>query len=410
MKTSVSVVIPTRNAGPEFRQLLERVTAQEGSYHPEIVIVDSGSSDGTPEVARHYGATVIAIPPGTFNHGLTRNLGIEHSHGEICVLLVQDAMPISDHWLEALVGHFDSDPLICGVTTRQVPRPETDIVTRWEVVQHNNCLGTRVKIRSISDWNAFERLPLQDRFFACNFDNVCSAVRRLTWRTHPFRSLPFAEDLEWAVRVLRAGNKIVYEPAAVVMHSHLRSAAYHLRRHYVSAKLVPDILQCPIQSTFATNDKDFFSAVNVLIQESCSFLLLVDQVDQSIDPEEWRRWVRYVEDKSLDHAGGAGSAKHSACSYARQIGRWLPLPQRFRSILPWSDNRQNPMRAHFFFLMSEIVQELPGLDAAALRHMIVHCLGRSLGHFLGGYYLWAAHRCQVSPELRDIDHCLGVGV
>src|SRR5437879_3009558 len=123
MKPSISIVVPTRNAGREFSQLLERLRTQKGSHNPEIVVVDSGSSDGTTDVARHFGAAVVEIPAATFNHGLTRNLGIQHAQGEICVLLVQDALPISDQWLEALVHHFDTDPLICGVTTRQVPRP-----------------------------------------------------------------------------------------------------------------------------------------------------------------------------------------------------------------------------------------------------------------------------------------------
>ena len=109
MKPTVSIVVLTRNAGPEFCQLLERVTTQR-DRRPEIVVVDSGSSDGTPDLARRFGAKVIDIPAASFNHGQTRNLGIQHSQGEICVLLVQDALPVDDQWLENLTGHFHGDP------------------------------------------------------------------------------------------------------------------------------------------------------------------------------------------------------------------------------------------------------------------------------------------------------------
>jgi rhamnosyltransferase len=57
--------------------------------------VDSGSSDGTADVARRFGAKVVEVAATSFNHGLTRNLGIQHSCGEICVQLVQDALPVT---------------------------------------------------------------------------------------------------------------------------------------------------------------------------------------------------------------------------------------------------------------------------------------------------------------------------
>jgi rhamnosyltransferase len=413
MKPSVSIVVPTRNGGPEFRQLLERVTKQKGSYDPEIVVVDSGSSDGTSEVARHFGATVIDVPPGTFNHGLTRNLGIQHSKGEICVLLVQDALPVSDRWLEALVHPFDHDPLICGVTTRQVPRPGTDIVANWEVVQHNKLLGESVKIRSIPDWSTFERLSLQDRFLVCNFDNVCSAIRRSTWKTHPFRSLLFAEDLDWAVRILRAGNKIAYEPAAVVLHSHVRPAIYHLRRYYISAKVVPEILQCSIPGTFSCSDDEFFAAVNYMIQEVFSFWLLIDQLGGYISQETWLEWVRLADRASIAQPmAGARNVTpfESICRDALQGWPRRKLAKPTRSDINPAPMRDNPMRSHFSFLLSEVVHGIPELNADGLRHLLVHCLARSVGHFLGGHYLWSSRRGQVSPALRALDSVLCVGV
>jgi rhamnosyltransferase len=416
MRPTVSIIVPARNAGPELGQLLERVSAQKCSHRPEIMVIDSGSSDGTPDVARRFGANVVEIPTASFNHGLTRNLGIQHSQGEICVLLVQDALPIADHWLEALIQHFDGDPLICGVTTRQIPRPETDIVAQWEVVYHNNYLGSEVKIRSIPDWSEFERLPMQDRLFMCNFDNVCSAIRRSAWETHPFRSLPFAEDLDWAVRVLRAGNKIVYEPAAAVIHSHVRPAIYHLRRQYISAKVVPAILQCPIPSTFSSNDEQFFAAVNDLIQEAFSFSLLLDQLDSSITYTDWQQWVKCAERVGLADGRGARTIRDLTYAYTGKLGSWLPLPEKFKSSLRFrvrstlTGMRENPMRAHFFFLLSEVTQDVPELNAAALHHVIVHCLARTLGGFMGSYYLWLDRWGQVSPQLQVLDDSLCVGV
>jgi glycosyltransferase involved in cell wall biosynthesis len=385
------------------------VTTQKGFGHLEIVVIDSGSVDGTAETARRFGASVMEIPPATFNHGLTRNLGIRHSRGEICVLLVQDALPVADDWLQALTSHFESNPLICGVTTRQVPRPGTDIVTQWEVTQHNDYLGTEAKIRSIPDWHAFERLSMQERFFVCNFDNVCSAVRRSTWEIHPFRALPFAEDLDWGVRVLRAGNSIVYEPAASVVHSHIRPAIYHLRRHYVSAKVVPKILECPIRNPAATNETELFSETNALLEEACSFLLLVSQLDRRVSRVEWLQWVKYCQSAGLKPSAEARHARHIARAYARRIWRRLPLPRSIKSRL-LTAIRHQPMRAHFLFLLSRVTRSVPELSQSELCQIIVHCLARTTGAFLGSYYLWSEQQDQVSPELRTLDRSLCIGV
>jgi rhamnosyltransferase len=413
MTHTVSIILPTRNAGEEFRDLLERVRTQKGFHDVEIVVVDSQSSDATPEIALQYGAKVVEICASSFNHGLTRNLGIQEAHGDICVLLVQDALPVHDCWLRSLVNPFEQDPSICGVTTAQIPRPQCDIVGRWEIQHHNSYLGQEFATRSIPDWDSFRRLSLQERFFACNFDNVCSAIRRSAWEEYPFRPLAFAEDLDWGVRILRAGKKIVYEPAAVVLHSHVRPAIYHLRRQYISAKLVPEILDAPVPGIFSSEDGEVFAAADYLIQEVFSLLLLIDQFQGSIQPRLWCEWIKSAERSNIIETSANGN--HLGSKYVRIFGDWLCRSPKQKSsltvknVLPVAI-RVNPMRVHFFFLLSAVPQDVPALDAAALRHLLVHCLARVLGHFLGSYYLWAARRNRLSSDLQSIDRALSIGV
>ena len=201
----------------------------------------------------------------------------------------------------------------------------------------------------------------------------------------------------------------MYEPEAVVMHSHIRPAIYHLRRHYVSAKVVPVILECPAPGVFSTNDDEMFSAVNVLLQDAFTFFLLVDQLDHCISRAQWHGWVRHVQTAGFGHANAAPNLRRFSENCFHKLTSWMPLPGRFKLALKWT-SLHNPMRAHFLFLLSEIVQDVPELDAAALRYLVVHCLARSVGHFLGGYYLWSDRLGQVSPELKALDHCLRVGV
>jgi glycosyltransferase involved in cell wall biosynthesis len=67
LTTKVSVVIPTLNASPEFEELLEKASVQEGDFEHEVIVVDSGSTDGTVKLARRYGARVhqIRVPVKT---------------------------------------------------------------------------------------------------------------------------------------------------------------------------------------------------------------------------------------------------------------------------------------------------------------------------------------------------------
>jgi len=53
-----------------------------------------------------FGARLFPIPPETFNHGATRNLGLQNALGKTCVMLVQDAVPVGRTWLEDLVAPF----------------------------------------------------------------------------------------------------------------------------------------------------------------------------------------------------------------------------------------------------------------------------------------------------------------
>jgi len=224
-------VIPTKNAGELFRDVLARLRAQIYPGPIDILVIDSGSTDRTVDLAREFGAKVESIDPEDFNHGLTRNAGIEQTAGEMVVLITQDALPADDKLIQSFARAY-ADPLVASVYARQVPRPGADVLT----VRHlNRWLTGRVArdVKQITDRAAFDSLRPYDRYVFCNFDNVCSSVRRTAWRTIPFRASDFGEDLDWSKRILEAGLKIVYEPAAAVIHSHRRPARYEYQRTYM---------------------------------------------------------------------------------------------------------------------------------------------------------------------------------
>ncbi len=228
---TLSVVLPTFNGGPLFGQVLAGLHRQRLDAPPELLIIDSGSTDNTLALAKQAGAKIVQIPQSEFDHGLTRNRGIELTTGDIIVLLTQDAVPADEHLLANLIKPFE-DPRVAGAFGRQIPRAEHDVLVQRNI---DNWVagGMQPRISQITDRTAYEKLPPMERYLFCVFDNVCSAMRRSVWNEIPLRANEFGEDLDWSKRVLEAGWKIAYEPSAAVIHSHDRSTKYEYKRTYM---------------------------------------------------------------------------------------------------------------------------------------------------------------------------------
>jgi len=227
----VSIVIPTRNGTATLPALLDAIARQQVDFGVEIVAVDSGSTDGSTALLRARNVRIIAVDPGSFDHGLTRNIGIDAAAGDLIVLMVQDAMPASDTWLADLTAPLTSDARIAGTFARQYPRADASRVTR-------HYLGRWVassdveRVAAVDGPSAFDALAPAARLDICTFDNVCSCIRRSIWSRHPFRATPIGEDVEWAKDVLMAGYRIAYVPQAAVIHSHERSVHYEFARTF----------------------------------------------------------------------------------------------------------------------------------------------------------------------------------
>jgi len=242
----VSVLIPTRNAGVGFVETLKAVTTQELDEPYEVIAIDSGSRDGTPERCAVYGVRVLHIPPASFGHGRTRNQGIAAARGELVALLVQDAVPADPHWLAGLVNALDSAPEAAGAYSRHLPRPGAGPIARYAAEYWYRHQGGRV-VQRIPDPTAFEALPLEAKKLTCTFNDVSSIVRRAVWECIPFRDLSFAEDLGWGYDVLHAGHSVIYEPASQVYHSHERPLGYEFRRAYVEGRVVGELFGAPAE-------------------------------------------------------------------------------------------------------------------------------------------------------------------
>jgi rhamnosyltransferase len=235
-----SVVILTFQAGPGFDELLGRLFSQKTEFCYEVLVIDSGSTDGTPELAGRHGASVHRIEPGEFDHGATRNLGASLSTGRYVVFLVQDALPVDDHWLESMVDNLDADETVAGVYGRQIPRPDSSPLTR-ALMRDWPTSNLERREQFVGGPESYAALPPATRRSLAVFDDVSSCVRRSVWERIPFERTRFGEDLRWGKAVVEAGHKLVYEPRSAVLHSHERGAVYDLRRHYVDGLVLREL-------------------------------------------------------------------------------------------------------------------------------------------------------------------------
>jgi len=255
----VSVIILTKNGGLEFAHCLAGVFAQETAWPFEVLVIDSGSTDGTLEVARRYPTRLIQIRPEEFNHGATRNLGAEHARGRYIAFLTQDAIPADAHWLSPLVVALQ-DVSMAGAFSRQLPKADCNIFAR-RALERWVAGGTERVVKALPSPAQYAAMSPWERFWLATFDDVSSCIRKDVWQRFPFAQVSFGEDIEWAKRVLEAGYRLVYEPTSRVYHSHNRSVPYEFKRTYVNhqnlhhlfgLELIPSLseaLTCVVRGT-----------------------------------------------------------------------------------------------------------------------------------------------------------------
>lgn len=239
MKNSISVIIPTKNGGDLFRESLEMIFSQEIDSQLEVIIIDSGSTDHTLRICAEYPVKLIQIPASSFSHSASRNLAISEACGDICVLTVQDAIPVDRKWLATLVEPLIKNEMVAGAYGQQVSRDDASWLNRcckrlfyqeWRSNWKQEHEQLPIKP---ADW---QKLSVEQKRVLSRFDNVNSCIRRSVWQKVPFPEVPYAEDIAWAIIVLTSGFSICWQPLAQVFHSHDRSLAYEFKRSYVDSK------------------------------------------------------------------------------------------------------------------------------------------------------------------------------
>src|SRR5215510_9157257 len=134
MAPRATVVLPVKNGARHLGALLPALRRQVLDGSLEVLAIDSGSHDGSDALLEQGGVRTLRIPPASFDHGETRNLGVREANGPTVVFLTQDALPADDHVVRRLVERIEADPRVAGAFARQVPRDEADPLTRRDLL------------------------------------------------------------------------------------------------------------------------------------------------------------------------------------------------------------------------------------------------------------------------------------
>lgn len=205
-----SIIIRTKNEQRWLGVVLEKLKKQ--SYQDfEIIIIDSGSTDETLDIAKKYTKNIFHIKSEDFSYPYALNRGCKKANAQkYFVLLSAHSLPISNTWLQDGINHFSKQD-IAGVYGGVWALSDGSV---WEKLLFNEWLG---KVGIILKKN---RIITKDSMGVMGFTNAI--VRKDLWEQYNFNE-DFGmggEDGDWVRHWLRKGLVFVREPLFSVYHSH----------------------------------------------------------------------------------------------------------------------------------------------------------------------------------------------
>ncbi|GAA2030207.1 glycosyltransferase [Pseudokineococcus marinus] len=172
----------------------------------EVVVVDSGSTDGTLELAGSWADRVVHVPRDDFSFGGALNQGASAAAARVHVALSSHSTLPRVDWVRTAAQHVeDGASAACGAT-----------VDPWGRVLEGPFRAGAGELAANRWWG---------------FTNHASAWAAEVWREHPFdERLTATEDKEWSWRVVTGDRYLVVDPALVVPGAHRRDRG--IRSYY----------------------------------------------------------------------------------------------------------------------------------------------------------------------------------
>ena len=307
---SISIVIRAYNEEKNIGRLLFGIS-QQTINDVELILVDSGSTDGTLSIASQYPVKVVNITPQEFTFGRSLNKGIAAATGEIIVIISAHCFPIYPDWLEQLVKPFKNE---------------------------DNALSYGKQRGGVTNYYS------EHQFFSKYFPdhsvyrqahpyshNANAAIRRKLWNQHSYdETLTGLEDLAWSSWAMEAGYTIAYIAEAEVIHEHDETKRQVYKRYQREAIALKQILP---ESRFSLVD-----FLKMWIGTALSDMIQARR-EQKLLKEFWSIiWFRFMQYwgtfKGFHYAGKINAQLHRAFYYPPGIlDKKVPEDRQIKPIL-----------------------------------------------------------------------------
>ena len=264
--TTVSVIIPVRNAEKTISRCIEAIFSQ--SYDPcEVIVVDGHSTDRTNQILSKFPVKIIYEDYGTV--GGARQVGLENAIGKYVAFTDADCMPEST-WIENLVKNFTKDYVGIGGAITNIGQGTWEksvaLITNTFLGSANSVQGRVFKekriVNSISGSNSMYRK--KDLLMIGGF-NVALSIN---------------EETELNKRLTKEG-KLLYTPNAMIIHNQERGFKEFAKRMFQfghgRGRLRLWDLQCipPFVALFSLLSLIFLPSLSLVLFGSYFFLLTI---------------------------------------------------------------------------------------------------------------------------------------
>lgn len=218
----VGIVIPTLNAGEHFKDLLDSIAIQSTNIFRKLVI-DSGSFDNTVGIAKEYQYEILHVDKKKFNHGKTRQHGVEYLRDiDIVVFLTQDVILYDADSISRLVSAF-TDERVGAAYGRQLPhKTASPLAAQARFFNYSS----KSQCKRYEDKH---RLGIKTAFISDSF----AAYRMATLKSvGGFPYVIVSEDMYVAAKMLMENYEIAYIADACCYHSHDYSFLQEFKRYF----------------------------------------------------------------------------------------------------------------------------------------------------------------------------------
>ena len=213
---NVSIIIPVYNARNTVLETL-RALEQQTRKDFEIIIVDDGSQDGSPELIGEYTKqsrlAITLIRQANAGPGKARNKGVQLSKCEFIVFLDSDCIPMPN-WVEAMVKPLGGN--VVGCNCGYLVRNESSLIARYVnyeiALRHVRMVGKYIDTIGTYSASFIKSAFLEAGAFCSDFTTADG------------------EDFDFAHRITRAGYLLKFTGETAVYHFHPDSLCKYLRQ------------------------------------------------------------------------------------------------------------------------------------------------------------------------------------